>query len=206
MNKKILTVVLVVLLAMTCAFAYKGEMKVGANLGVGLDGWGQAIDDDHADVLLYGGLYGAGTFQYGLTEGLYVKAEVGVNNFTKGYRSITGQEVKEFSTDSRTPNVIVSAGLLYDIPIGRIFAIDLQVSAETIFGKPSYGSEKSNVAYGVGFGSALVFNITDDISLNFNSKFSIYLASSNADYAKILNDGDIVLVGAQDNIGFTYSL
>lgn len=35
MNKKIFTVILVVLLAMTCAFAYKGEIKVGLSAGAG---------------------------------------------------------------------------------------------------------------------------------------------------------------------------
>ena len=206
MNKKFFTIVLVVLLAMTCVFAYKGEMKVGANLGVGVDGTGKSIDKNTTETRLYGGLYGAGTFQYGLTDGLYVKAEVGANNFSLFYHTISGKDPVSVETDSRTTNVIVSAGLLYDIPIGRIFAIDLQLTAETIFGKPAYSSETSNVAYGVGFGSAAVFNITDDFSVNFNSKFSIYIASSNSEYAKIVKDNGLILVGAQENIGFTYSL
>ncbi len=206
MNKKILTIVLVVLLAMTCVFAYKGEMQVGLNLGSGFDGYGMMIDKDTTKVSLYNGLYAAGTFQYGLTDSLYAKAEVGVNTFFRFISAEAGEDPSSTDTDSRTPNVLVSAALVYDIPIGRIFAIDLQIGVDSIIGKPSYGSETFNASIGLGFGSSLVFNITDDLSISSNSKLAVYFVNTNSAYRDALTKGDVVLVGVQNNVGITYSL
>lgn len=208
MNKKILAIVLVVLLAMTCAFAYRGEMKVGANLGYGLDGWGYSTSTTSSDVTvkLYGGIYAAGTFQYGLTNSLYVKAEVGVNTFYEFITSTTGGTPSKVKTDSRTPNALVSAALVYELPIGKLFALDFQVGVDSILGKPSIGAEKFNASIGAGFGSGFVVNITDDISLSYNSKISLYFANTNSAYRDIISNNNYILVGAQNNIGITYSL
>ncbi len=208
MNKKFLTIVLVVLLTMTSVFAYRGEMKVGANLGYGLDGYGYSVSPTSSDVTvkLYGGIYAAGTFQYGLTDSLYAKAEVGVNTFYEFITSTTGGTPSRVDTNSRTTNALVSAALVYDIPIGRIFAIDLQIGVDSILGKPSVGAEKFNASIGVGFGSGFVVNITDDISLSYNSKISLYFANTNSAYRDVISKNDYILIGAQNNIGITYSL
>ncbi len=206
MNKKVLTVVLVVLLAMTSVFAYSGEMKVGLNLGSGVDGYGQSVGESSADATLYSGFYASGVFQYGLTDSLSVKAEVGLNTFSQFVRSTTGKDASTTKTDSRTANVIVSAAVVYDLPIGKLFAIDLQLGADAIMGKPSLGSEKFNISMGMSLGSALVLNFNEQIALNINSKVALYFANSNKAYREALAKTTTVLIGVQNNIGVTYSL
>ena len=208
MNKKILTIVLVVLLSMTCAFAYKGEMKVGANLGYGLDGWGYSISTTSNDVTVkvYGGIYVAGTFQYGLTNSLYAKAEVGINAFNNFITSSTGETLYSVKTNSRTPNALVSVALVSEIPLSEFFSFDLQASIDSIIGKPSIGAEKFNASIGLGLGLSFAVNITNDLSLSYNSKVSVYFANTNSTYGKIIANYDYILVGAQNNIGITYSL
>lgn len=210
MNKKVFVLVLVVLLAMTCAFAYKGEMKVGANIGYGADGWGQSTTSSgntNTRVALDAGLYAAGTFQYGIANDFYFKAEVGVNTFSKHGYSDNGEKSKVIDSD-RTANVIASVAILYDIPIGKIFAIDLQIGADTIFGMPSYWNSKykKNVGCGLSFGSGVAINFTDDFALNFNSKVTVYFSCLDSDYAKMVSDLGLILIGLQENIGITYSL
>ncbi len=208
MNKKILTVVLVVLFAVTSVFAYKGEMKVGASMGLGFDGWGYTINEDEktSQVGMYGGFCGSANFQYGLTNSLYLKGEVGINTFSKYVKVKTNEEPVFPNVSPRKPNFLVSAAVVYDIPIGTILNIDLQIGVDTAIGKPSYGSEESDIAIGLGLGLGLGFNITQQISLGLNAKLSAYMANTNAKYAELLKADEVALLGLQNNIYVTYSL
>jgi hypothetical protein len=207
MNKKILTVVLVALLAMTGVFAsvYRGETRVGLNLGMGADGWGKSVDNG-TDVLVYGGAYIAGTFQYGLSDCLAVKAEAGVNTYSQFVRSYANGTSSKGETTSRPANFAVSAAIVYDLPIGRIFDIQLQFGADALIGKSSFGSDEFNVALGVDCGVAFVVNFTDEISLVVNSKYNFYVANTNETIKKAVSDYSMVFIGAQNTVGVTYSL
>lgn len=201
MNKKVLTLVLVVFLAMTCVFAYRGEIKVGLNLGAGLDGWSKSNSGSKNDVGLYAGFYGAGTFQYGLTDSFSIKAEVGVNTFSQIIRN-----GKATSVSSRTANVLASVAAVYDLPIDRIFAMDVQVGLDSIIGKPAVSSDGSNVALGLGLGTGFIVNCTDEIAVSLRVKLPIYLINTNSAYRETISNGNYTLLGAQCNLGITYSL
>ena len=201
MNKKVLTLVLVVFLAMTCVFAYRGEIKVGLNLGAGLDGWSKSNSGSKNDVGLYAGFYGAGTFQYGLTDSFSIKAEVGVNTFSQIIRN-----GKATSVSSRTANVLASVAAVYDLPIDRIFAMDVQVGLDSIIGKPAVSSDGSNVALGLGLGTGFIVNCTDEIAVSFRVKLPIYFINTNSAYRETISNGKYTLLGAQCNLGITYSL
>ena len=201
MNKKVLTLVLVVFLAMTCVFAYRGEIKVGLNLGAGLDGWSKSNSGSKNDVGLYAGFYGTGTFQYGLTDSFSIKAEVGVNTFSQIIRN-----GKATSVSSRTANVLASVAAVYDLPIDRIFAMDVQVGLDSIIGKPAVSSDGSNVALGLGLGTGFIVNCTDEIAVSLRVKLPIYLINTNSAYRETISNGNYTLLGAQCNLGITYSL
>ena len=203
MNKKVLTLVLVVFLAMTCVFAYRGEIKVGLNLGAGLDGWSKSNSGSKNDVGLYAGFYGAGTFQYGLTDSFSIKAEVGVNTFSQFIKSNSNP----VSTNSRTANVLASVAAVYELPLDRIFAMDVQVGLDSIIGQPAVGSGYgSNVAIGVGLGTGFIVNCTDEIAVSLRVKLPIYLINTNSAYGETISNGKYTLLGAQCNLGITYSL
>lgn len=206
MNKKILTIILVVLLAMANVFAYRGEVKIGANLGAGADGWGKSIDEDHTDVLVQGGVYAAGVVSYGLSDTVYLKSELGINTFSKFVRSTTGSETATGSTN-RTPIGLLSVAAVYNIPIGRILDINLQAGIDSSFGKASYGSERPfNISIGLGLGAEFAFNITDEMAITLNSKLAFYFFNTDSTYRNSVSANNVILVGAQNNIGITYSL
>lgn len=206
MNKKILTIILVVLLAMANVFAYRGEVKIGANLGAGADGWGKSIDEDHTDVLVQGGVYAAGVVSYGLSDTVYLKSELGINTFSKFVRSTTGSETATGSTN-RTPIGLLSVAAVYNIPIGRILDINLQAGIDSSFGKPFYNTEVPfNISIGLGLGAEFAFNITDEMAITVNSKLAFYFFNTDSTYRNSVSANNVILVGAQNNIGITYSL
>lgn len=204
MNKKILTIILVVLLAMANVFAYRGEVKIGANLGA--DGWGKSIDEDHTDVLVQGGVYAAGVVSYGLSDTVYLKSELGINTFSKYVRSTTGSETATGSTN-RTPIGLLSVAAVYNIPIGKILDINFQAGIDSSFGKPFYNTEVPfNISIGLGLGAEFAFNITDEMAITLNSKLAFYFFNTDSTYRNSVSANNVILVGAQNNIGITYSL
>ena len=101
--KKVFAIVLIVCLAMTAVFADKGDVKVGAQLGMGTvseKGKEKLLTVDTTTVSSNGGFYFALAGEFEFADNIALKAEVGMNLLGKATVKVTAEGHTESATAS----------------------------------------------------------------------------------------------------------
>ena len=190
MNKKVLVIALVLVLAVGSVFAAKkADVKAGVQLGYGADSLTRTGKGDLSSIsrtVLHSGFYGAFTFEYGLSEDLSFKAEAGVN--TMGKAKVTtktkslGTHESE-SEDENTPiNFTVFAGAIYNIELNKQLSAYVGGGVDMLIGKLSSSEDaETNAAIGIGAEAGVSYAIDKKLSINAGGKFGWHFVNTNAD-------------------------
>lgn len=204
MKRKIIAVVLVVLAAMSFAFAGKGDSSIGVQIGSGADAFGMS-SGSKSGVVMELGFYLAGSYEYGLSDSFGLKAEVGINSFSKQIVS-DGKNTATSKLD-RPMGVALYAGFVYDIPIGReeMFAIDLGAGVDTLISKISKTAE-TVAAIGIGFDTTIKFNLSSQVSIISNARIGVPLLNTNENHPKSLEEAGLFNFTAKSSFGVVYTL
>ena len=204
MNRKIIAIVLVVLAAMSFAFAGKGDSSIGVQIGSGADAFGIS-SGSNSGVVMDLGFYLAGSYEYGLSDSFGLKAEIGINSFSKRVAS----DGKTSSTEKRDRpmSAALYAGFVYDIPIGReeMFAIDLGAGVDTLIFKLSKDAD-TIASIGLGFDTTFKFNLSDQVSITSNARIGVPLLYTNENYPKLLEKAGMQNFTVKSSFGVVYTL
>lgn len=206
MNKKVFTTILVVLIAMTCAFAYKGEIKVGLDLGVGSDNVAYDDGTNKATGIVLGGNL-TGSVQYGLSDSLAFKAELGFNTYSDGAIYLNGEVYQNYVITDRNPNCVFYFGYVYNMALGNsgLFEWETSVGLQGAAGSCFKGND-FNLSLGLGFEETFLFNITKSLSVNLTTRAGIQFINTNSEFAKWLSDCNSLSIPVFMTAGVTYSL
>ncbi len=198
MNKKVLVIALVLVLAVGSVFAAKkADVKAGVQLGYGADSITVAGTGDLAGYstnVMHSGFYGAFTFEYGLNEDLSFKAEAGVNTMGKTKVTI---KTKSFgsnqsdSEDENTPiNFTVFAGAIYNIELNKQLSVYVGGGVDMLIGKISSDEDAdTNAAIGIGAEAGVSYAIDKKLSINAGGKFGWHFVNTCDDIEKY-KEGD----------------
>ena len=208
MNKKVFTMILVVLLAMTFVFASRGETKVSLNLGVGSDN--VAYDSDKPNEKLNGIVIGGNAtvaVQYGLSSDDYLKAEIGFNTYSDGAIYLNGEVYQNYVITDRNPNCVFYFGYVYNMALGNsgLFEWETSVGLQGAAGSCFKGND-FNLSLGLGFEETFLFNITKSLSVNLTTRAGIQFINTNSEFAKWLSDCNSLSIPVFMTAGVTYSL
>lgn len=205
MNKKLFTVILVVLLAMTCAFAYKGEIKIGLSAGAGSNNVSYDDSTNRLTGILLGGNLTA-SVHYGISDDSYVKLEAGVNTYNTGAIYVNGEKYKDYD-EERDPNAVFYLGYVYNMTIGSsgMFEWEIGAGLQGIAGSNFKGND-FNLALGLGFEETFIFNITNNLALTSTTRAGIQFVNTNKDFADWLKSVNSLSIPVYFTAGVTYSL
>lgn len=216
MNKKVLVIALVLVLALGSVFAAKkADMKVGAQLGFGARSvtfYGKESLKDNSLNYLNTGFYGAFSFEYGVTEAISIKAEAGINTMGTAKRSL---KVGSTSFDSKkessnTPvNFTIFAGAMYNKALNKELSIYAGAGIDMMVGK-LYANEdaKTNAAIGLGAEAGVAYAIDKKLSINAGGKFGWHFVNTNDDVeeAKVGDNHGTTNLTYKFYAGVTYAL
>ncbi len=195
MNKKVIVIALVLVLAVSSVFASSlftakktSDVKIGAQLGYGarsftVTGKGETFKDTSVNYL-NSGFYGAFTFEYAMNEKLSLKAETGVNTMGTAKITTTVGSGKTASTaSSSTPiNFTVFTGLLYNIPLNKELTVYAGGGVDMMIGKVSNTEDaKTNAAIGLGAEAGASYAIDNKLAINAGAKFGWHFVNTNDD-------------------------
>lgn len=169
MNKKVLVVVLVLVLAVGSVFAAKSDMKVGAQLGYGGRSFILNVNSSEA-AYVNNGFYGAFTFEYGVTDAISVKAEAGIN--TMGTTVVKMGSKPQTDPNGATPvNFALFVGAMYNYAINKEITAYGGAGVDMLIGYISTEKDSSNMAIGLGLELGASYKINKQISVNVGGKF-----------------------------------
>lgn len=207
MNKKVLVVVLVLVLAVGSVFAAKSDMKVGAQLGYG--GRAMSTSKKGSTVTIFNnGFYGAFTFEYGVTDAISVKAEAGINtmgNPVVSYKYSDGSSAKATAEEVNTPvNFAIFVGAIYNYAINKEFIAYGGAGLDVFIGSLAKNDDGDsfNVGFGLGLELGASYKINKQFSVNVGGKFGWHFLNTNEDYS----NGNISNLTYKAYAGVTYSL
>ena len=189
MNKKVVVIALVLVLAVGSVFAAKkADVKAGVQLGYGADSLtltGKGNLSSLSTTVLHSGFYGAFTFEYGLSEDLSFKAEAGVNTMGKAKSTIKSNtgSYENNSEDENTPiNFTVFAGAIYNIELNKQLSAYVGGGVDMLIGKLSSSEDaETNAAIGIGAEAGVSYAIDKKLSINAGGKFGWHFVNTNAD-------------------------
>lgn len=225
--KKVLAIALVLCLVVGAAFAAKGDIKVGGQLGFGFD-WtkvhvhtdlGGGASADYTMKVRNSGLYFNATGEYDVTDAIGVKAEIGL--MTMGKQSVYERtEITGFPTGEETVTDKNATPMNFTFYLGGQYAFEvskgINVAAgaglDIMMGKQDSSDDaKSNTRIGVGIEAVGSYAINKNINVTLGAKYSIYFANTNEDIKKAFKDakdagGSVFQSGLKIFAGCTYTL
>ena len=177
MNKKVLVLALVLVLAVTSVFAAKSDMKVGAQLGYGGRTAIENMEDGEVYKLINNGFYGAFTFEYGITDEISVKAEAGIN--TMGGLKVKYDDVVDDDWDPTPVNFTLFAGAFYNYAINKEITVYGGAGLDMLIGKfEKESDDKADVGFGLGLEAGASYKINKQISVNAGGKFAWHFVNT----------------------------
>ena len=207
MSKKFLTIGLVVLLAMTCVFAYSGEIKVGFSAGAGSDNVIFTKETNSVTGIVLGGNVN-GIFQYGLSDSSYVKLEVGLNTYNAAAIYVNDVKVEEYDEINldRKPNAVFYLGYAYSFPLfsSSIIEYETSVGLQGMAGS-CFTSNDFNFSLGIGVEETFIFNINNSFAITSSARTGIQLFNTNKELVNYLSDG-FRAIPVYFTLGATYSI
>ena len=205
MNKKVLVVVLVLVLAVGSVFAAKSDMKVGAQLGYG----GRSItQNDKTAGIKYSisnnGFYGAFTFEYGITDAVSVKAEAGINTMGENIMTVKSdsRNNREGLRDYPPVNFALFVGAMYNYVINKELTAYGGAGIDILMGSTSKEKNSFNAGIGLGFELGASYKINKQFSVNVGGKFGWHFLNTNENYS----NENISNLTYKAYAGVTYSL
>jgi opacity protein-like surface antigen len=204
MNKKVLVVVLVLVLAVGSVFAAKSDMKVGAQLGYG----GRTVIENAKDGDVYklfnNGFYGAFTFEYGITNAISVKAEAGINTMGTLIEKYNDEDPEPW--DSTPVNFTFFAGAFYNYAINKEITVYGGAGFDMLIGNfEKESTNKADVGFGLGLEAGASYKINNQISVNAGGKFAWHFVNTR-NYNFYDSDSKISQLTYKAYAGVTYSL
>lgn len=222
MNKKVLVIALVLVLAVSSVFAgslftakKSSNVKLGAQLGYGARSVTAALKDTSSKTsynYLNMGFYGAFTFEYAMNNNLSLKAEAGVNTMGKAKTTgtLAGVAITPKTASSNTPvNFTVFAGALYNIPLNKELSIYAGGGVDMMIGKLSANDDaKVNAAIGLGAEAGVSYAIDKNWAVNAGGKFGWHFLNTNDDVADLSSSDkhSITNLSYKFYAGVTYAL
>ena len=177
MNKKVLVIALVLVLAVGSVFAAKSDMKVGAQLGYGGRTAIEKETDGEVNNLANNGFYGAFTFEYGVTDDISVKAEAGIN--TMGGLKVKYDGGVDDDWDPTPVNFTLFAGAMYNYAINKDFTVYGGAGVDMLIGKfEKESDDKADVGVGLGLEAGVSYKINKQISVNAGGKFAWHFVNT----------------------------
>ena len=211
--KKVFAIVLIVCLAMTAVFADKGDFKIGAQVGLGLDS--STAKKTVATVetttkTSNSGFYFAAAAEYEFADNIALKASAGLNLFGKAKTSTSGAGASlSGSNDENTPaNFSLYVGGQYAIEVNKKLDLNIGAGLDLMSGKLSKDDDaKSNTRIGLGIETVIRYAVQDNLAIDFGTRFGIYFANTNSDVKDIIDAFDSYSnLGVKIYAGATYSL
>ena len=207
MNKKVLVIALVLVLAVGSVFAAKADMKVGAQLGYGGRSL-TATDNSIRSTLVNNGFYGAFTFEYDVTDAISVKAEAGINTmgtmvaYMKNTK--TGETSDPMESPYKTPvNFSLFIGALYNYAINKEFTVYGGAGIDVLMGLVAEEHEDTfNAGIGLGLELGASYAIDKQLSVNVGGKFGWQFINTNDDF----KDKNLTGLAYKAYAGVTYSI
>lgn len=222
MNKKVLVITLVLVLAVSSVFAgslftakKSSNVKVGAQLGYGARSFtvsGKESFKGSSVNYLSSGFYGAFTFEYAMSNDFSFKAEAGVNTMgkTKTTTTLAGVSGATSSESSNTPvNFTVFAGALYNIPLNKELSLYVGGGVDMMIGKLSSSENaETNAAIGLGAEAGASYAIDKNWAFNAGGKFGWHFVNTNDDVesAKVGKNHSTTNLSYKFYAGVTYAL
>ena len=214
MSKKVFAIILIVCLAFSVAFAAKSTVKAGAQLGYGGFSMKFTDKDDSNDYIKIsdGGFYFAGTIEFGFTDELSAKAEVGMNLMgkSKGTIHAAGTSITWNADEAMPAQFAMYAGAQYAIELSKEFYLNLGAGFDVLMGKMDKDTEDTfNAAMGLGFEAVGAYQINKQLAATFGGKFAWHFINTNKDLDNMIKDlGDTTRTtstGFQFFAGVTYA-
>ena len=205
--------VLLAIMSLVIGFAFadgKGDMKVGGRLGYGQETINAAIGSQKA-VVLYQSFDAAGSFEYGFTDNIYAKAELGIN--TMGHAKV--RESSETTTSTATPpNFTMYLGAEYVYDINDKFSVGGGLGLDAIMGQyivVTDDEDQFDLRLGVGAEAVGAVKVSSEIAVLIGARFSWLFArtneQNNASFDAIRDaGGSVFCYNFKAFVGMTYSL
>ena len=212
--KKVLAIALVLCLVLGAAFAAKSTVKAGAQLGYGGFTMKFTDKDDSKNYIKIsdGGFYFAGTFEFGFTDELSAKAEVGMilMGKSKGTIHAAGTSITWNADEAMPAQFAMYAGAQYAIELSKEFYLNLGAGFDVLMGKLDKDTEDTfNAAMGLGFEAVGAYQINKQLAATFGGKFAWHFINTNKDLDDMIKDlGDTTKTtntGFQFFAGVTYA-
>lgn len=212
--KKVLAIALVLCLVLGAAFAAKSSLKAGAQLGYGGFSMRFTDKDDSKNYIKIsdGGFYFAGTFEFGFTDELSAKAEVGMILMGKSKGTIHAGGISyTWNAEEAMPvQFSMYAGAQYAIELSKEFSLNLGAGFDILMGKLDKDTEDTfNAAMGLGFEAVGAYQINKQLAATFGGKFAWHFINTNKDLDDFIHDfGDQIKttsLGYQFFAGVTYA-
>lgn len=212
--KKVLAIALVLCLVLGAAFAAKSTVKAGAQLGYGGFTMKFTDKDDSKNYIKIsdGGFYFAGTFEFGFTDELSAKAEVGMilMGKSKGTIHAAGTSITWNADEAMPAQFAMYAGAQYAIELSKEFYLNLGAGFDVLMGKLDKDTEDTfNAAMGLGFEAVGAYQINKQLAATFGGKFAWHFINTNKDLDNMIKDlGDTTKTtntGFQFFAGVTYA-
>ena len=179
--KKVFAIVLIVCLAMTAVFAAKGDIKLGAQVGLGTDTIKLTQSDSIYSVTKNNGFYVAGTGEYFFSDAFAGRFEFGINTMGKANTNVKVGSLSYDGTASDAAPLKISAyvGGEYDIELSKTFDLFLGAGWDMMIGKESNADDaKTNAAMGIGFEAIGALELSKGFNLTFGVKYGIHFVNS----------------------------
>lgn len=197
MNKKVLVIALVLVLAVGSVFAgsmftakKSSDVKLGAQLGYGARSFtvsGKESFKGTSVNYLNGGFYGAFTFEYAMNNDLSLKAEAGINTMgtTKITTTVSGHSSSGTGSSSTPVNFTIFAGALYNKALNKELSIYAGGGVDMMIGKLSSDENAEvNAAIGLGAEAGVSYAVDKKLAINGGAKFGWHFVNTNDDVEK----------------------
>ena len=186
--KKAFAIVLIVCLAMTAVFAAKGDIKLGAQVGYGVENLSVKKSDDNYLTINNGGFYFAGTGLYYFSDAFAGRLEFGMNTMGKAVANskVAGIKVLDnFKADKASPvHISIYGGLQYDIDVSKQLDLGIGAGWDVMIGKESDDEDaKTNASMGLGVEVIAAFAINKNCDFTLGSKFGLHFINTDDDIA-----------------------
>ena len=203
MNKKVLVIALVLVLAVGSVFAAKADMKVGAQLGYGGRSLTTTVDSGRM-TMANNGFYGAFTFEYGVTDAISVKAEAGINTMgaTIFIAKSDSRSTRTETEDYPPVNFSIFLGAMYNYSINKELTAYGGVGIDILMGSASKEDNSFNAGIGLGLELGASYAIDKQLSVNVGGKFGWHFINTNDE----LKDANLTGLAYKAYAGVTYSL
>jgi len=195
--KKGLAIALIMTLVIGAAFAAKGDIKVGAQVGWGFD-WMRMnktqtiLDHEYTgiEITKYNGLSAVLTGEYDITDAIGVKLEAGINlmgkqkniSIWKKDGVVVSEEVVD-DPDTTPMNYAFYLGGQYSFAVNKQIGITAGAGVDMMLGKQgSSDDEEVNGRIGVGLEAVGSYAVTDKISVTLGAKGSIYFFNTGEEF------------------------